>query len=151
MLGSTQAETPAPNTLMNCLPEELRDNMSDMSLYTDNYHWGIDRADSVTLTWDYLPLLSAYEYGFDSPTYANPVEASKQTRPQYYVLGNNTQKVYQHNKLDTLAQCWTRTLSYYVSGARQFWYLFNSNTNTNNLSFSYASDIKCVSPIFRIS
>lgn len=70
---STTATSPVSNTLMSCLPNDLRAVMKPITKYSDNTGGGSDTASYVTSTVDYLPLLSEYEV-HGARTYANNAE-----------------------------------------------------------------------------
>lgn len=80
----TCATNPVPNTLMACLPAELRAVMQPMIKYTDNVTNGIiNDSESITRTIDYLPLLSEFEaIGKDGR--ANIYEKNRQAQYDYF-------------------------------------------------------------------
>lgn len=85
----TCATNPVPNTLMSCLPADLRAVMAPLTIYTDNssyFKYSMtkhDLASYVTASIDYLPMLSEYEL-YGSITKGNTYEQSYQSRPSYY-------------------------------------------------------------------
>lgn len=84
---STCATNPVADTLMSCLPSDLRAVMKPITKYTDNKRNGSNE-NVVTPIVDYLPLLSEYEvYGVR--TYANQYEQDKQSQYAYFNGGNN--------------------------------------------------------------
>lgn len=114
---NTCATKPVQNTLMSCLPEDLRAVMKPMTKYTDNASNGSHNSQSnVTATKDYLPLLAEYEI-FGKRTYANQYEYEKQKQYDYFVAGNSTVK-YRHTATGSSATWWER--SPYCSGSGGF-------------------------------
>ena len=104
----TCATSPVANTLMSCLPSDLRAVMKPITKYTDNIGGGTNVATNVTASIDYLPLLSEYEI-FDSINYVgNNTEEEKQSQYTYYANGNSKIK-YRYNDINEAYQWWTRT------------------------------------------
>ena len=104
---STCATTPVANTLMSCLPSDLRSVMKPMTKYTDNKGNRSNVEANVTTSIDYLPLLSEYEVQ-GTGTYANQYEQSKQRQYTYYSDGNSNIK-YNHNATSTAVAWWVRS------------------------------------------
>lgn len=107
---STTATSPKANTLMSCLPSDLRAVMRPMYIYTDNTGGGSDMASYVTGTLDYLPLLAEYEV-YGTQEYANSEEQNNQTQYTYYKNGNSKKK-YKHSSISSLVFWWSRSPIY---------------------------------------
>ena len=105
--GTDTATSPKANTLMSCLPAELRAVMKPMTIYTDNVGGGSDSASNVTATVDYLPLLAEYEI-FGSNSYANTNETSHQTQYEYFRDGGSKVK-YRSDSTGSTASWWERS------------------------------------------
>ncbi|MBS4880890.1 MAG: hypothetical protein KH138_11440 [Firmicutes bacterium] len=104
---STTATSPKANTLMSCLPSDLRAVMRPMYIYTDNTGGGSDTASYVTGTLDYLPLLAEYEVrGVE--LFANSAEKNNQTQYAYYKNGNSKVK-YNHSNTSSAVNWWIRS------------------------------------------
>ncbi|MCH5201500.1 MAG: hypothetical protein J1F60_11150 [Oscillospiraceae bacterium] len=94
------ANNPVPNTLMACLPKELRAVMKPMTIWTDNKGGHSSnspgKSDDVTASIDFLPLLALHEViGKTGEGTVNANGAENVSRcPQYayYKLGNSVQK-----------------------------------------------------------
>ena len=84
---ATTATSPAANSLMSCLPADLRAVMRPMCIYTDNTGGGSDTASYVTATIDFLPLLAEFEI-HGARTYANSAEQNNQAQYEYFKNGN---------------------------------------------------------------
>ena len=107
---STTATSPKANTLMSCLPSDLRAVMRPMYIYTDNTGGGSDTASYVTGTLDYLPLLAEYEV-HGTRTYANSAEQNNQTQYAYYKNGNSKVK-FDHSSTSSAVDWWVRSPRY---------------------------------------
>lgn len=107
---STCATTPVTNTLMSCLPSELRAVMKPVIKYTDNNGNSSNTSANVTTSIDYLPLLSEYEVQ-GARSYANQYEQNNQARYAYYAAGNSKVK-YRHSTTTSTAGWWVRSPSY---------------------------------------
>lgn len=104
------ATFPNANTLMSCLPSDLRAVMRPMYIYTDNVGGGSDTASYVTGTLDYLPLLAEYEvHGVRK--YANSAEQNSQTQYAYYKNGNSKKK-FNHSNISSAMSWWVRSPEY---------------------------------------
>ena len=101
---------PVSNTLMSCLPSELRSVMKPVMKYTDNKGNSSNVEANVTSSKDYLPLLSEYEV-YGARSYANQYEQNKQAQYAYYVSGNSKVK-YRHTATSSSADWWVRSPSY---------------------------------------
>lgn len=139
---STTATSPKANTLMSCLPSDLRAVMRPMYIYTDNTGGGSDTASYVTGTLDYLPLLAEYEV-FGAKTYANSAEQNNQTQYTYYKNGNSRVK-YNHSSTSSAIYWWLRSP-------------YDSNSNSFCLVSSYgdasagsADNSRGVAPMFKV-
>ena len=104
---ATTATSPKANTLMSCLPSDLRAVMRPMYIYTDNTGGGSDTASYATGTLDYLPLLAEYEVrGVE--LFANSAEKNNQTQYAYYKNGNSKVK-YNHSNTSSAVNWWIRS------------------------------------------
>lgn len=104
---STCATEPVQNTLMSCLPSDLRAVMKPMTKYTLNGYAN----DEPTATIDYLPLMSAFEHCSNGSEYS---ETTKQKR--YLALDNKVACSYdiRNNTINNnVADSWTRSLTYW--------------------------------------
>lgn len=116
VLGSDSTPaSPTANTLMACLPSDLRVVMKPITKYTDNTGGGKDTASFVTATTEYLCLLAEYEI-HGKRTYANSAEQKSQSQYQYYKAGNSKVK-YKHNATTTAVRQWVRSVDAKASGA----------------------------------
>lgn len=105
---ATTATSPKVNTLMSCLPSDLRAVMRPMYIYTDNTGGGSDTASYVTGTLDYLPLLAEYEV-HGTRFYANSAEQNNQTQYAYYKNGNSKKK-FNYSNNSSVFFWWNRSL-----------------------------------------
>lgn len=101
---STCATTPITNTLMSCLPSDLRAVMKPIMKYTDNVGNKSNTEANVTVSIDYLPLLSEYEV-VGTRTKANTYEQNKQAQYAYYTNGNS--KIKKSNNDTNSSVSWT--------------------------------------------
>lgn len=139
---ATTATSPKANTLMSCLPSDLRAVMRPMYVYTDNTGGGSDTASYVTGTLDYLPLLAEYEV-HGTRTYANSAEQNNQTQYAYYKNGNSKVK-YVHSKISSAIGWWVR--SPYCGNSRYFCRVDGKGFATNySAYYSYG-----VAPMFKV-
>ena len=132
---ATCATNPVANTLMSCLPSDLRAVMKPMIKYTDN-----------TATTDYLPLISEVEV-FGSASYSN---GSKQEQYAYFNAPNDRVK-YQHIFSSSLANWWLRSP---YSGS-DFCCVYSSRSPTSDYTYAlrgreYASTSFGISPVFLV-
>ena len=109
----TTATSPKANTLMSCLPSDLRAVMRPMYVYTDNTGGGSDTASYVTGTLDYLPLLAEYEV-HGARSNANSAEKNNQTQYAYYKNGNSKKK-FNHSATSSAVNWWVRSPCYNAS------------------------------------
>lgn len=110
---ATTATSPKANTLMSCLPSDLRAVMRPMYIYTDNTGGGSDTASYVTGTLDYLPLLAEYEV-HGTRSVANSAEQNNQTQYTYYKNGNSKKK-FKHFSTSSAMYWWVRSPYYKYS------------------------------------
>ena len=111
---NTCATNPVSNTLMSCLPSELRNVMKPVTKYTDNTGNSRNVETNVTTSVDYLPLLSEYEVQ-GARIYANQYEKNYQAQYAYYSSGNSKVK-YRHTETSSSVYWWVRS-PYYVASA----------------------------------
>ena len=139
---ATCATNPVENTLMSCLPADLRAVMKPIVKYTDNVGGGTDTAENVTALIDYLPLLAEFEI-FGTRSYANSTEQTYQQQYAYFKAGN-TKKKYRHSATGSTAYWWER--SPYYNGTSYF-----CIANTNGTAYYSSAIISCgVAPAFLI-
>ena len=141
--GTTTATNPKANTLMSCLPSDLRAVMQPMTIYTDNYGYYSNTEAAVTTSIDYLPLLAEFEI-FGTRTYANQYEKNKQTQYAYYSTGNNSKIKYQHLSTSTAIKWWIRS-NYYNS-----YFRFINVSSRGGLSYSDSTDSYGLAPMFTV-
>lgn len=139
---ATTATSPRANTLMSCLPSDLRAVMRPMYIYTDNTGGGSDTASYVTGTLDCLPLLAEYEV-HGARTRANSAEKNNQTQYAYYKNGNSKKK-FNHSSTSSAVYWWVRSPYYNTSSS--FCYV-HSNGGANS---SYAYYSSGVAPMFKV-
>ena len=139
---ATTATSPKANTLMSCLPSDLRAMMRPMYIYTDNTGGSFNAASRVTGTLDYLPLLAEFEV-FGTRTNANSAEQNYQTQYQYYKDGNSKVK-YDHSNTSSAVIWWVR--SPYYNNNNSFCTVYS------NGSINYANAISScgVAPMFKV-
>ena len=140
--SSTCATSPVANTLMSCLPAELRAVMKPITKYTDNVGGGTDTETNVSAMVDYLPLLAEFEI-FGSRTYANSYEQNNQVQYEYYAAGNSKKK-YRHSATGSTARWWERS-PYYNNTS----YFCIVSTN-GSASYNYAYSSSGVAPAFMV-
>lgn len=105
--AASTATSPKANTLMSCLPADLRAVMRPMCIYTDNTGGGADTAACVTTTIDFLPLLAEFEI-HGARTCANSAEKNNQTQYAYFKNGNSKVK-YRHDSQSSMMVWWSRS------------------------------------------
>lgn len=110
---ATCATNPVANTLMSCLPADLRAVMKPMTKWTNNSGGSGDTEAKVTTSIDYLPLLAEFEI-FGARTYANSFEQNHQQQYAYYAAGNSKVK-YRHSSTGSTAPWWERSPYYNIS------------------------------------
>lgn len=135
------ATSPASNTLMSCLPSDLRNVMRPVTKYTDNVGQATNVVGNVTGVTDYLPLLAEFEVQGAS-SYANSYEQNKQVQYDYYKNGNS--KVKQLQNKASAALWWLR--SPYCNGSGAFCLV-----DTDGSAYNYSATLSFgVSPLFII-
>ncbi len=139
---STTATSPKANTLMSCLPSDLRAVMRPMYVYTDNTGGGSDTASYVTGTLDYLPLLAEYEV-HGARNYANSAEQNNQTQYAYYKNGNSKKK-FNYSDISSAMYWWNRS-PYCINS-----YGFCIVDNSGNATGFIANISSGVAPMFKI-
>ena len=109
---ATTATSPKADTVMSCLPADLRAVMRPMCIYTDNTGGGSDTESYVTATIDFLPLLAEFEI-HGARTHANSAEQNNQAQYAYFKNGNpddfdvdNTCKVKYQYTNQSMAMDW---------------------------------------------
>ncbi len=142
--SSTCATNPVANTLMSCLPADLRAVMKPMTKYTDNVGGGKGHIEaSVTASVDYLPLLGEMEIFGSGSGYNNNYEDAKQAQYAYYAAGNNKVKR-RDTASGSAARWWERSplydYSYYFCGVG-----YGGGAHGNYAYYSYG-----VAPAFKI-
>lgn len=140
--SSTCATNPVANTLMSCLPAELRSVMKPITKWTDNVGGGTDTETNVSAMVDYLPLLAEFEI-FGSRTYANSYEQNHQVQYEYFSAGNSKVK-YRHSATGSAAYWWERSPNYYSTSTFCF-VLTNGYANCSNADYSHG-----VAPAFMV-
>ena len=125
------ATSPVENTLMSCLPADLRAVMRPVTKYTDNVGGGTNVEANVSAMKDYLPLLSEFEI-FGTRTYANSYEQNNQMQYEYYSAGNSKVKQ-RHNSTGTSAYWWER--SPYYTGSSRFCLVYTGGSASINYAY----------------
>lgn len=108
--SSTCATSPVANTLMSCLPADLRTVMKPITKYTDNVGGANSVETNISAMTDYLPLLAEFEI-LGTHTKANNFEQNYQIQYEYYSAGNSRVK-YQHSMTNSYA-LWLVRSPYY--------------------------------------
>lgn len=139
---ATTATSPKSNTLMSCLPADLRAVMRPMCVYTDNTGGGSDTASYVTTTIDFLPLLAEFEI-HGTRTSANSAEKNNQTQYAYFKNGSSKVK-YRHDSQYSAMRWWSR--SPYSYSSTSFCVMSNSGSADSN----YAGNSYGVAPMFKV-
>lgn len=139
---ATTATSPKSNTLMSCLPADLRAVMRPMCVYTDNTGGGSDTASYVTTTIDFLPLLAEFEI-HGTQTCANSAEKNNQTQYAYFKNGSSKLK-YRHDSQSSTMTWWSRSPDSYDSA--DFCYVDRTGSaGSNGASYSFG-----VAPAFKV-
>ena len=107
---TTCATLPVANTLMSCLPVDLRAVMKPIIKWTDNIGGPGNTEEKVTAMIDYLPLLAEFEI-FGTRIRANSFEQNHQAQYEYYSTGNTKIK-YKHSVTSSAAYWWERSPRY---------------------------------------
>ena len=140
---SAAVTNPVSGTLMEALPNDLRNVLAAWTIYTDNMGNASNVLANVTTSIDYLPLLSEFEIqGVRS--YANQFEQNYQAQMSYYVNGNSRVK-YNYYSTSSAVNWWLR--SPYCTNTIRFCYV-NAN---GNVHYHYASNLQSLAPAFRIA
>lgn len=139
---ATTANSPKSNTLMSCLPADLRAVMRPMCVYTDNRGDASDTASYVTTTIDFLPLLAEFEI-HGARTYANSSEKNNQTQYAYFKNGNSKVK-YRHDPQSSPVIWWSRSPN--SNDSYRFCRVYSTGITSSN-SANYSSG---VAPMFKI-
>lgn len=139
---ATTATSPKSNTLMSCLPADLRAVMRPMCIYTDNTGGGSDTASCVTTTIDFLPLLAEFEI-HGTRTCANSAEKNNQTQYAYFKNGSSKVK-YRHDSQSSPTAWWSR--SPYSTSSRTFCTVISSSSAGGNR----ADSSNGVAPAFKV-
>jgi hypothetical protein len=133
---------PVPNTLMSCLPASLRSVMKPILKYTDNAGGGSALKDNVSMSIDYLPLLSEYEI-FGVRTYANTYEQEYQRQYDYYKQGDNRVKR-KHSSTNSAAH-WRERSPHHTSPNAFCFVQYNGAAGYVKTENSYG-----IAPIFKV-
>lgn len=139
---ATTATSPKSNTLMSCLPADLRAVMRPMCVYTDNTGGGSDTASYVTTTIDFLPLLAEFEI-HGTRNSANPAEKNNQTQYAYFKNGSSKVK-YRHDSQSSPVNWWSR--SPYSRGSSPFCVVYSGGGASGDL----AHYSRGVAPAFKV-
>ena len=99
---STCATNPVADTLMSCLPENLRAVMKPITKWTSNSYATSNNEADVTASIDYLPLLAEFEVMGVRST-ANICEQNYQKQYDYFAVGNSIVK-YKNNSHNTASR-----------------------------------------------
>ena len=104
---------PVSNTLMSCLPKELREVLKPIVKYTDNVGGGTGHIESnISGIIDYLPLLGVYEIFNETQAWgANEFEKKYQQQYEYYARGNSRIKYLDTDNTES-AWWWERSPYY---------------------------------------
>lgn len=98
---NTCTTNPVADTLMSCLPQELRSVMKPITKYTDNVAGKSNQSGDVTASLDYLPLLAEFEV---AGAMSNANEAEKNYQKQYdYFADGKTKYKFAHTGVDANA------------------------------------------------
>lgn len=138
---ASTATSPKANTLMSCLPADLRAVMRPMCIYTDNMGGGSDTASYVTTTIDFLPLLAEFEI-HGARKKANSAEKNNQQQYMYFKNGNSTLK-YNYASPSSSVYWWSRSPS--AESEILFCFVFYGGANDNGASGSIG-----VAPMFKV-
>ena len=107
---ATCATNPVANTLMSCLPADLRAVMKPITKYTDNVGGGSGHVEAnVTASVDYLPLLGEMELFGTGGSDNNEFENTKQVQYEYFASGNSKRVKYRHSDTASTAIWWERS------------------------------------------
>ena len=134
--------SPVPNTLMAALPDDLRKVLASWAIYSDNTGNASNDKSNITMSIDYLPLLSEFEiHGIR--THANEYEQEYQKQMTYYK--NNSKIKYNHNDTSKAVNWWLRSTTYHQG------YIF-CNTNSDGANdFDNVYNSYGLAPAFRVA
>lgn len=139
---TTCATSPVANTLMSCLPADLRAVMKPIIKWTDNIGGSGNTEEKVTAMIDYLPLLAEFEI-FGTRTKANSFEQNHQAQYEYYSTGNRKGK-YKHSGTSSAAYWWERSPLYDST-------VGFCRVNTNGSAYSAIAYVTCgIAPILLV-
>lgn len=139
---TTCATSPVANTLMSCLPADLRAVMKPIIKWTDNIGGSGNTEEKVTAMIDYLPLLAEFEI-FGTRTNANSFEQNHQAQYEYYSTGNGKIK-YMHSVTSSAAHWWERSPRY--DHATSFCYV----TKIGKANYSGTQFIYGIAPVLLV-
>lgn len=139
---STCATNPVANTLMSCLPADLRAVMKPVTKYTDNKGGATNTEACVTASVDYLPLLAECEV-FGIHDHANSYEKNHQQQYAYFAAGNSKVK-YRHSDTGTTAFWWGRSPQ--AINSNRFWNVNNSGSINGSTSYTSFG----IAPVFMV-
>lgn len=137
----TCATNPVPNTLMSCLPAELRAVMKPITKWSDNKGNGNNSSSSITSTIDYLPLPAEFEI-MGSRTRANEYEQNYQMQYAYYANVNTSRMLWPHTYAsnatlnpNNYANAWIRSVYYYKGGGGLIYVSGGVNASVASMSY----------------
>lgn len=136
------ATSPVSNTLMSCLPSDLRSVMKPIVKYSNNAGNASNAEAAVTSSVDYLPLLSEYEV-FGVRTNANQFEQAKQQQYSFFAHGGSTQRF--HFASTSTPVIWWLRSPYYNSV-----HSFCRVENTGDVGYAGADGVRGIAPIFLV-
>ena len=136
------ATSPVSNTLMSCLPSDLRSVMKPIVKYSNNAGNASNAEAAVTSSVDYLPLLSEYEV-FGVRTNANQFEQAKQQQYSFFAQGGSTQRF--HFASTSTPVIWWLRSPYYNSV-----HSFCRVENTGDVGYAGADGVRGIAPIFLV-
>lgn len=122
--SETTATNPVPNTLMSCLPAELRNMMRPLQERSNNTGGGAGEIEDMGYLADYLSLLAEYEI-YGKTEYSSEYEGDDLEQYEYYKNGNSRLK-YKHSSTSTAANWWLRSPA--IEQNRNFCYAPNKDT-----------------------
>lgn len=124
ILGSV-AESPltaSSSTILSKFPTELKEVMKQCNKYSDNIGNGESEETNVSVTTDWIWLLSEFEV-HGQQYYANSYEQNRQKQYDYYKNGNSKIK---NGFKNSQVGWWTRSLK--LPGRTSFCYIFNNDS-----------------------
>ena len=146
--SSTTAVDPVENTLMSCLPYNLRSVMKPMTIYTSNASDDSQHniESSVTTSIDYLPLIAEYEV-FGVRHRANEYEQDHQEQYDYYSNGGSVSK-YNYSNTNVEVFWWLRSPDY---GTTELWVGCGHFPYSDDDFFNDNTRVCCgIAPIFLV-